>query len=272
MGRRERPERFSRKAIARLRRAVVATALLAIAASPGAAQGGINAFPFNPKPPGPFFEPTPRSTTGRARLLSPRADAPYPLIRNTGRNPEQVCDELDAKGFPNLGWKTSALGPWGECLAVTPERAEGQPEPNSIFYMLRGRSRIDQARVKINLPQRKTASDTIKRAEELLDALGTALRIEIPEPVRVSLRNAQPGDFATERVYFSLSREYGIVPRYNLSIDFRPNPRRFYWVPSIGVIVGAPPPRLQAPSPPPLTTSKSPRVGMAPGGPATPTE
>ena len=273
MGRKGHPERISRNAIARLHRGVIAMALLAIASSPVDAQGVGNAFPFNPKPPGAFFDPPSAPATRRSQFLSPYADAPYPLVRNAGRNPEHVCDELDEKGFANLGWKTSDFGPWGECMATTPERVEGEPEPNSIFYMLRGRSRIDQARVKINLPQRDAASATIQRAEDLLDALATALRIDIPEPVRAGLRSAQPGDFATERVFFSLSREFGMVPRYNLSIDFRPNPRRFYWVPSVGTIVDAPPSRTQNPSlPSPLTTTKSSRIGMAPGDPGTPTE
>ena len=273
MGRKGRPEGISRKAIARLHRGLMAVALLAIAATTGEAQGVGSAFPFNPKPPGAFFDPPSASAASRSKFLSPYADAPYPFLRNGGRNPEQVCDELDEKGFSNLGWRTSDFGPWGECMATTPERVEGEPEPNSIFYMLRGRSRIDQARVKINLPQRDTAPATIQRAEELLDVLGAALRIDIPEPVRAGLRGAQPGDFATERVFFSLSREYGMVPRYNLSIDFRPNPRRFYWVPSVGIIVDAPPSPPRNPLPPsPLTTTKSSRIGIAPGDPGTPTE
>lgn len=247
--------------------------MLAISISPGDAQGVGNAFPFNPVPPGAFFDPPPAAAARRSKFLSPRADASYPFVRNPGRDPERVCDELDEKGFPNLGWRTSDFGPWGECMATTEERVEGEAEPNSLFYMLRGRSGIDQARLKINLPQSDTAPATIQRAEEFLDALSAALRIDIPAPVRAGLRDAQPGDFATERVFFSLSREFGFVPRYNLSIDFRPNPRRFYWVPSLGVIVDAPPSRPQNLSPPaPLTTTKSSRIGTVPEDAGTPTD
>lgn len=257
---------------ARLRRRLAVVALVVLAASPSGAQGTGTAFPFNPPQPGAFFDP-PVGAGRRSKFLSLRADAPQPFLQNPGRDPERVCDKLDENGFPNLGWKASALGPWGECIATTAERTEGEAEPNSLFYVLRGRSGIDQARLKINLPQHDSAAATIQRAEEFLDVLSAALRIDIPAPVRAGLRNAQPGDFATERVFFSLSREFGIVPRYNLSIDFRPNPRRFYWVPRLGIIVDAP--QSGAPGrslPAPLTTTKSSRVGIVPENAGTPTD
>ncbi len=249
-----------------IRRGLAVMVLLGLGCVHAGAQGIGSAFPFEPPQPGPFFEPPePRPGQARSRFLSPRSDAAYPFTHNPGRDAERVCDRLDEQGFANLGWKSSAFGTGGECMAVVAERDEGEPEPNSLFYLLRGRAGIDHARLKINLPEIATAPETIQRAGAFLDALAQALGIDIPEPVRRGVRTLQPGDFATERVFFSLSREYGLTPRYNLTIDFRPNPRRLYWVPSLGVIQGAAPSLpIETSARAPITTNKSPRITPPP--------
>jgi hypothetical protein len=243
-------------------RGLAAVIMLALAVMPAGAQSAGGAFPFDPPQPGPFFDPPePGPTAARSRFLSPRSDASYPFTHNPGRDAERVCDRLDEQGFPNLGWKTSAFGTGGECMALVAERGEGEPEPNSLFYLMRGRTGIDHVRLKINLPQTETAPATIESAGYFLDALSAALGIDVPEQVRTGVRNLQPSDFATETAYFSLSREYGLTPRYNLTLDFRPNPRRLYWVPSLGIIQGLPPSvPVEATARAPLTTSKSPRI------------
>lgn len=212
---------------------------LAMLATPCAAAGlpGFGAaFPATHRAPVPFFDMAAESDDTGSRFLSASADAPYPFVERLGRNPSRICDALDEAGFANLGWKSSVLGNAGECLSLPSEVPEDEAEPNSLFYMLRGRGspRVDFARLKINLPQPDDSRQTLDRAVDFLRAFSAATRTEPPDAVYAGLKAAEPFSIATRDVSYALKKEYGEPPRYNLSIDFRPTPNAIYWTAELG--------------------------------------
>jgi hypothetical protein len=187
--------------------------------------------------PAPFFEAVAvQGAAPGSRFLSPSTDTPFPFVERPGNNPARICDALDEAGFVNLGWKSSAMGAAGECLSAASQVEDGQDEPNSLFYMLRTRGgpRLGYARLKINLPRPAEAQVTLELAADFLRAFSAETRTAPPQAVYAGIEAAEPFRIATREVSYTMKKEFGEPPRYNLSIDFGPTPNALHWTAELG--------------------------------------
>lgn len=204
----------------------------------------------------------PESKRFRPGFLSLRADNPHPFRPLIGKDPERICENLDGAGFANLGWKPAEVtGTGWECMARTDEADIVDTSSNSLFYMLRGRGgqRIGNARLKINLPDPANGASMLDQAQEFVRFFSDQVGLAAPPEILRAIRDNQPARVVLRDATYTLKREFGDPPRYNLSIEFGPSPYSLYQTADLGISGEA---GVNA-SPSPATTSateKGPRV------------
>jgi hypothetical protein len=180
----------------------------------------------------------PESAHFRPGFLSPRADSPHPFRPLIGKDPERICDSLDKAGFANLGWKAAEVAGTGwECMARTDEADIVDTGSNSLFYMLRGRGgqRIGNARLKINFPDPDNGKPLLEQAQEFVRFFSEQVGLPVPPEILEAIRDTQPARVVLHDATYTLKREFGDPPRYNLSIEFGPSPYSFYQTADLGL-------------------------------------
>jgi hypothetical protein len=196
----------------------------------------------------------------RPGFLSFRADSPYPFRPLIGKDPERICDSLDGAGFANLGWKAAEVtGTGWECMARTDEADIVDTGSNSLFYMLRGRGgqRIATARLKINLPDPDNGKPLLEQAQEFVRFFSDQVGLSAPPEILRAIRDTQPARVILHDATYTLKREFGDIPRYNLSIEFGPTLYAFYETADLGGPADA------AAAPAPTGVDKGPRLRKA---------
>ncbi|MFI0843538.1 DUF6030 family protein [Mesorhizobium sp. IMUNJ 23232] len=174
---------------------------------------------------------TPEPTRFRPGFLSSNVDSPHPFRPLIGKDPERICENLDGAGFANLGWKPAEVAGTGwECMARTDEADIVDTSSNSLFYMLRGRGgqRIGNARLKINLPDPANGASMLDQAQEFVRFFSEQVGLAAPPEILRAIRDTQPARVVLRDATYTLKREFGDPPRYNLSIEFGPSPYSFY--------------------------------------------
>ena len=179
----------------------------------------------------------PQSKRFRPGFLSLSADSPHPFRPPIGKDPERICDSLDKAGFANLGWKTAEVAGTGwECMARTDEADIVDTTSNSLFYMLRGRGgqRIGNARLKINLPDPENGKLMLEQAQEFVRFFSQQIGLSAPPEILRAIKETEPARVVLHDATYTLKREFGDPPRYNLSIEFGPSPYAFYQTADLG--------------------------------------
>jgi hypothetical protein len=180
----------------------------------------------------------PEPTRFRPGFLSLRADSPHPFRPLIGKDPGRICENLDGAGFANLGWKPAEVAGTGwECMARTDEADIVDIASNSLFYMLRGRGgqRIGNARLKINLPEPENGAPLLDQAQEFVRFLSQQVGLDAPPEILRAIQSTQPAKVVLHDATYVLKREFGDLPRYNLSIEFGPSPYSFYQTADLGL-------------------------------------
>ncbi|WP_237151893.1 DUF6030 family protein [Oryzibacter oryziterrae] len=164
-----------------------------------------------------------------ADLVSPEPVSPVPFTRVIRPQPQALCTALADMGVTGAKWRDNPVTPgeWtcdSELVNFGPEATgEGQPKPSSIFVSLRGAApdRVDVIRLKLNLPDPKSAPQARQAFDRVLEAIHARFHWDVPPAILDAVDRVRTTEVENHGVVYDARRSWGDVPRLDLVITLK---------------------------------------------------